>query len=453
MVKSAEVALMVGILWAVLAFGGAEPGTFALVEVLLLGVSALVVAGPGFGALRRLKGFGVPALLVAAVLLQLCPLPRFLLPLFARPLPRPSVSQGTLTLAPYDTQAQVLILLTCLAGFYLAQIIAQEKGGVRRLITFLVALGAFESMYGLIQYLSGWQMIFTYAKKYDLEEATGTYINRNHFAGFLEMILPLCLALVLYEYWKLRGNGRQSFTRIKTRGSRQRFPGFIFFLFVAIMLSVGLTFSRSRMGIIASAVSILVIFGVASLQRKSGLLLSGLFIVLSVGLAGWIGARSVVGRFENVGQEYTVKNESRLSIWQGTGTLIRNHPWLGAGLGTFPVAYTEVQSTFLTQFVNHAHNDYLEIASDLGIPAAMCLFVSILFILVRALRDFSRGESRFERAVALGCAGSIVAILLHSLTDFNLHIPANALVFSVILGIAMSRSRASRNRASVEVAA
>jgi O-antigen ligase len=219
------------------------------------------------------------------------------------------------------------------------------------------------------------------------------------------------------------------------------------------MLFAGLIFSRSRMGIIASAASILVFFGVASLQRKTGLLLSGVFIVLSVALAGWIGARSVVGRFENVSREYTVKNESRLSIWQGAGTLIRNHPWLGAGLGTFPIVYTEVQATFLTQFVNHAHNDYLEIASDLGIPAALCLFISILFVLARAFRDFFRKESRFERAVALGCAGSIVAILLHSLADFNLHIPANALVFSVVLGVAMSRSRENRNQGSVEVAA
>ncbi len=454
MVRTAEVALMVGILCAVLAFGGADAGTFALVEVLLLGVSALVVASPhGFGALRRLKGFAVPAFLVAIVLLQLCPLPRFLLPLFAHPLDREPVSQRTMTLAPYDTRSQFLILLTCLAGFYLVQIIGQEKNRMRRLITFLVALGAFESIYGLIQYLTGWQMIFTYAKKYDLEEATGTYVNRNHFAGFLEMILPLALALVLYEYWKLRGNGRQSFARLKTRASRQGFPRFIFFLFVAIMLFAGLIFSRSRMGIIASAASILVFFGVASLQRKTGLLLSGVFIVLSVALAGWIGARSVVGRFENVSREYTVKNESRLSIWQGAGTLIRNHPWLGAGLGTFPIVYTEVQATFLTQFVNHAHNDYLEIASDLGIPAALCLFISILFVLARAFRDFFRKESRFERAVALGCAGSIVAILLHSLADFNLHIPANALVFSVVLGVAMSRSRENRNQGSVEVAA
>jgi O-antigen ligase len=88
--------------------------------------------------------------------------------------------------------------------------------------------------------------------------------------------------------------------------------------------------------------------------------------------------------------------------------------------------------------VNHAHNDYLELASDLGIPAAALFFGSTGALLVRVARKAASSEVSFERAMALGCLGSIAAILLHSLTDFNLYIPANALVFSLILGLAAS---------------
>jgi O-antigen ligase len=95
-----------------------------------------------------------------------------------------------------------------------------------------------------------------------------------------------------------------------------------------------------------------------------------------------------------------------------------------------------VQSTFLGKFVNHAHNDYLEIANDLGIPAAILLFGSIVMLFVRLARKTASAEARFERVVTLGCMGSIAAILLHSLTDFNLYIPANALLFSLVLGLA-----------------
>ena len=112
------------------------------------------------------------------------------------------------------------------------------------------------------------------------------------------------------------------------------------------------------------------------------------------------------------------------------------------------MAFTAVQSTFLGKFVNHAHNDYLEIASDVGIPAAILLFGSIVLLLRRVAKTVSLAEGRFEKAVALGCLGSIVAILLHSLTDFNLYIPANALVFSVILGLAAATSVPEKDAAA-----
>jgi O-antigen ligase len=127
-----------------------------------------------------------------------------------------------------------------------------------------------------------------------------------------------------------------------------------------------------------------------------------------------------------------------VSIWRDDLRLIRQHPWLGTGLGTFPVAFTAVQTTFLGEFVNHAHNDYLELAGDLGVPAALALIAGIFFVFVRAVRTFLFGEGNFERIVALGCAGSITAMLLHAMADFNLYIPGNALVFSIILGLGIS---------------
>jgi O-antigen ligase len=160
--------------------------------------------------------------------------------------------------------------------------------------------------------------------------------------------------------------------------------------------------------------------------------------MLSVGVFAWIGAASLVERFQDAGKEYASGDRTRLSIWRGTVALIGEHPWLGTGFGTFPIAYTAVQNTFLDQFVNHAHNDYLEIASDLGIPAAVGLTVSLGWILMRAVRAFRDASRNIDRFFALGCVGSIVAILLHSLVDFNLYIPANALIFASILGLAMS---------------
>jgi O-antigen ligase len=212
----------------------------------------------------------------------------------------------------------------------------------------------------------------------------------------------------------------------------------ILWLAVAVVLMAAIVFSRSRMGLLAAFASLFVVFGFKMLHRKTlPAVLALAFVALSLCLAGWIGLRPAVSRFQNLKQEFS-GDESRLSMWPGTLKMIAQHPLVGTGLGTFPVVYTEVQTTFLTQFVNHAHNDYLEITSDLGIPAALLLFASIFFVLLQAVRTFLHGEGKYTPAVSLACVGSIVAILLHSLTDFNLHIPANALLFAVILGLALA---------------
>jgi O-antigen ligase len=455
MPRLVETALIVGVVIAVLAFGGTEPASFAVVQVLLLGVAALVVASSreSLGITASPRSYVIPAVLTGIVLLQLCPLPAHLFQqLTGRENPAPG-SPLSLSFEPYSTQTHLLILLTCFVAFYFAQIVSADRDRKRRLIVSLLTLGTLEAFYGLVQYLSGWQRIFLYAKKYDLEEATGTYINRNHYAGFLEMVLPFSLALLFYEYSKLRGTHSLSTADLKRLLTHQGVQRLVLWLAVAVVLFTALFFSRSRMGIVAACASLLVFFGLAGASRfqgKMGFLLSTGFIVLSIGLAVWIGPGPIVSRFAEVQQEFTAHDQSRLSIWQDAQALVRNHPLIGTGLGTFPIAFTAVQTTFLGQFVNHAHNDYLELAIDLGLPAAIILFASILWTLARTFRTFLLGQGHFDRCIALGCVGSIVAILLHSMTDFNLYIPANAVLFAVVLGIATSNQRTnSRLRSDV----
>jgi len=449
--RLAEVALIAGVVFAVLAFGGTNPAYFALVQIILLGAAALAMRMPKSEVAGMAPAaFAIPAALAGIALLQICPLPEKFL--FVRhtadAMNDVAVARKSLSFAPYSTRTSFLILITCFAAFFLAQIVGENRERKRRFINSLLVLGTAEALYGLVQYLSGWQYIFAYAKIYDLEEATGTYINRNHYAGFLEMILPFSVALLFYEYEKSRGAGSgTSFTvpvNLKSILIRQSLQRLLLFLAVAVVLFAALCFSRSRMGIAAAVASLSVMFGLAGLSRsrgKKGLVLAGAFAALSLGLAVWIGPGPIVERFENVGQEFTMREQSRFAIWQDSRALVREHPLLGTGLGTFPIVYTQVQTTFLGQFVNHAHNDYLELAVDLGVPTALLLYGSICMVFARAARGFFHAHGKFERYVALGCAGSIVAILLHSLTDFNLYIPANAILFSTILGLAMTVPR------------
>ena len=442
MVRIVEIGLISAVVFAVLAFGGTEPLFFSVVQVVLLGLGILLLVT--YGTPRAGKPrlpVAVPLFLVALVLLQIAPLPASVVQLFhstGNPL---STSFASMSIAPYETLSYLVLLLTYLAAFYLTILVCQRPNGSRHLIFALLALGTFEACYGLVQYLTGWQQIFTYVKKDNLDRATGTYINPNHYAGLLEMVLPFALAIAFYQFGKVPQARPETAHRMRNFFSHEESQKFLLWLFLAIILFVALVFSRSRMGIVSAVVSTLLLFtliATSGLRRINATLLAALFLSAGISMAIWIGPEPVIARFETLGQEYTATG--RWPIWQDTLRLIRQHPWLGSGFGTFGVAFPAVQTTFLSMFVNHAHNDYLEFASELGLPTGLFLFGAIFYLLVRSIRRFRIREPRFERAAALGCFGGVVAILLHSLTDFNLQIPANALLFAVVLGLAYATS-------------
>jgi len=444
--RIAEAGLSIAIWIAVLAFGGTSPPFFFLTQIIIFGLGILLVSSSLRGPLTTIPiPVIVPSSLIALALLQIVPWPAFMARLFGSQFAAlAGKTSYTLSVAPYQTVSHLLLLVTYLTAFYLVLFVCENQSGKKRLIYALIALGVFEAFYGLAQYLSGWQHIFAYAKKYYLEDATGTYINRNHFAGLLEMVLPFPIAFALRLTGNLRRSVQHSEAKARTLLSASELLPLVFWLFLAIAIFTALIFSRSRMGIISALASVIAILGLAGSRAQSKgtrAVVAVLFLVGVIGIVVWVGSDPVITRFETLGQEYAQTGQNRVSIWRDTLRLIHQHPLFGTGLGTFSVAYTSVQSAFLNLLVDHAHCDYLEVASELGLPGGVLVFGSIFCILARAVRRCRKAEDGFDTAVCLGCIGSIVAILVHGLADFNLYIPANALVFTVLLGLALMESR------------
>lgn len=439
--RIAEAGLIIAIWIAVLAFGGTSPPFFLATEVIILGLGVFLLSASMRAPLSVARlPLAAPVALIVLVVLQILPVPAFFAPLY--PSPRIGLAGDTwhtLSVAPYQTVSHLLLLVTFLTAFYVVVLIGEDRNAKKRFVYALVVLGAFEAFYGLVQYLTGWQQIFAYVKKYYLEEATGTYINRNHFAGLLEMTLPITVALALRLAGNLRRATERSEAKVRQLLSARELLPLAFLLFLAVAMFTALVFSRSRMGIISALASLITIFALAgssSLSKRNRTVVAVVFGLAVAGMVLWVGSDPVVTRFETLGREYTGTGQNRISIWRDTITLIRQHPFFGTGLGTFFVAYTSVQSVFLNLLVDHAHCDYLEVVSELGLPGGALVFGSIFWILVRAVPCYRRTQDRFEAAVCLGCIGSIAAILVHSFADFNLYIPANALVFTVALGLA-----------------
>src|SRR5205814_10049706 len=109
-------------------------------------------------------------------------------------------------------------------------------------------------------------------------------------------------------------------------------------------------------------------------------------------------------------------------LWRTALALCRRHPLLRSGLGSVSTVYPSVQTVFLTLLVERARCDYLEVASELGLPGAILVFGSIFWVLAQTACQYKKTEESFDKAVSLGCIGGIAAILVHSLADFNLYI-------------------------------
>jgi O-antigen ligase len=427
---------------SVLAFGGVITTAYVLMEAGVL-AAAILCFWRGWPRIPRLAVL-VLAVIVGVPLLQLVPLPAGLTALvspnrgaFAAQLLSPfspPPAYLALSLNPHATEVALSKLIAYALAFLIAQRLAVHGRGSILLRT-LVIVGFFEACYGLVQYLAGWQYIFTYRKVFGTDEATGTYINHNHFAGLLEMVLPFVLAGALFRRPERAELGvkRKLLAAISSESNSKLLSQAMVFA----VLCLALVFSRSRMGIAAGVSGLLLVGGLHILRRRrrSAVALLLMLLLIPACYAFWVGVEAVTSRFEMLGRAGAMERD-RLPIWRDSLGAIRDFKWLGTGLGSYDWAAMHYQTSFLSNRYEHAHSDYLEFAAEIGIPAAALLFAGLWALVLRAARAAVRSSHRSAAILAAGSAGALAAILLHSVTDFNLQIPANALLFCWLAGTA-----------------
>lgn len=431
-----------------LAFGAVDQLWFAPAQFMVFLLASAILWREGLP--RLTTGMRIlAASLVLVPLIQLVPLPnglvetvsapRSLLASALRGAGVPESSFSSLSIYPFATWSALLRLACYLLVFILAvrnyQLHRRQPG----LIGLLIGLGLFEACYGIVQYTTGFPYIFLFQKQSLAQEATGTYINRNHYAGLLEMALPFLAARMLSHAGGQTAGGFLRRILVAPRAS-----GFLRDALLFVITFLGLMFSLSRAGTVAGLIGLCVAALLMARHRRRPVLTILLFVVLFVGgYAAWIGLAPAMERFEGIGLVIS-DAEVRLSIWRDTLQLIRDSPWLGTGLGTFEWASLHYQSALPGYRYEHAHNDPLETAADLGIPLAAGLWLGLGALLFRLVRKAAEFNHRPDRLLAAGCAGAMTAIFLHSLFDFNLQIPANALIFSWIAGTAAALIQRSR---------
>ena len=349
-------------------------------------------------------------------------------------------------------------MLAYLAAFVLAAYAFEAREGKNVLIPGLIVLGSLEAAYGMVQYLTGYQKIFGFTKQFYTDDATGTYINRNHFAGFLELVIPFAAMMVFYNLQSRSAHGVPERQRLRGgRYSLSLHAPILFYVFIVILLLIAVVFSRSRMGIFSVLASLILMAFLGRLGggRRAWMVITLLVIACSMTYAVWIGIDPVISRFEALTPSGPENAYGRAIIWKQASGIIRDYPTVGTGLGTFVTAFRRYQTTSLDSLVDHAHNDYLEVTADTGILGAALLFIPIIGLLFKMILAYVEARNPYRRSVLLACIGGSAALLIHSVADFNLQIPANALLFAVILGIGSkatySTSASWNTRKEVEI--
>jgi O-antigen ligase len=345
---------------------------------------------------------------------------------------------GTLTLDPYATRFVLLQLGSLIIYFCAALVYIDSPGRMRIIVRVVTIFGFLLALFGMFQYFTNPSQIYWFRQpKFALP--FGPFINRHHFAAYMELTLSLSLGLLV-----------SGAIAVERR---------LLYVFAVVIMSVALIMTGSRGGILSLGAQVLFIAAIASVVRRKNkgesdesdaaksrvrAALARVGIGFAIVVALLVGAASLGGE-ESLARLFGTVNSNdptsgRVQFWQGAWGVIKQYPLLGAGLGAFGVAYTRHDVLNGATRLEQAHNDYLQILSDAGI-AGGALGLFFIFMLFRY--GFSRFNSRdkFRRGVAAGALAGCFAVLVHSFFEFSLHMTSNALLFLVLAALATVNGR------------
>jgi O-antigen ligase len=325
------------------------------------------------------------------------------------------------------------------AAFYVLTVqLFSQKEMLKKTITILTAFCGFLAFLSIIQYLFSNHKIYWIRKLTQAGSPFGPFVNRNHYAGFIGMVFPVVLGLFLFykprvSYASLREKMLELFSR---RGTNM----YILIGLALVLMAVSVFLSLSRSGIVSLGLSI-TFFGLMLFAAKTGsrrwivIVIICILILLSV---GWFGWDPIIARFEKIRNPLGNIADLRPTIWKDTLPMIRDFPVFGTGFDTYIDAYTKYRTLPGEAIVDHAHNDYLELLSDGGLIGFLLFAWYFAAIGIRSFRTFRKRNELYSIYIFIGSVSGIVYMLLHSVTDFNLHIGSNGLYFFFLAGIMVS---------------
>jgi O-antigen ligase len=445
------------IVFTPMAFGSVELGAFSIMElgillmIILWCIQKLALRAQNSPPQTSQSAISNPhsaismvflSLFLLLLLFQLLPLPSALLKILS---PKtyalrsalsvePSALSFPLSFVPFVTQIHFFKWLT-LIGFFLFLLYWKPLGESdalrRQLILIILVIGVWESLYGIFEFFSGHRQILNLEGEDLVHSVTGTFVNRNYFAGYLLMVIPIGVGYLF---------SREATRRKIFLGWRHRLASLdgktLLLGFGVIVMMVGLIFSASRMGILCLLLSFTLLSFLVRDPRREKKYSRTSVLIFSLALlwAIWIGLDAVIGRFFTSTEDF----KFRWAIWANTFQIFKDFPLLGSGLGTFVYIFPMYRSLHIQGLATHAENDLLQLASEtglIGMGLLLILFFSLFFRVVLNIRSLSHGEP--GRYIGIGGLVGILALMFHSLVERNIQVPANAFLYTILWAIVL----------------
>lgn len=357
---------------------------------------------------------------------------------------------------PRATQYSWLAMWPCLAVFALT--LAQSRARLRRLAVIFVAIAVAQAILGILQLGADAGSPLYFGNPWAGGTASGTYVNKNHFAALMAMGLAMAVSLWALELVPRHGprrsrdgghDPREARTHAEAplshpRLADRRLALNILHAVAVLMLVVALLFSGSRAGIGAglfafSLASLALVWRPASVAARIAF---GATAMAALLFAIYIGLTPVLDRFAP--DQLAIGYEGRMRIAAAAARAGLDFMPFGSGLGTFADVFRRYQVEGLPGFVDHAHNDYAELFLEMGVAgvaAAGLLLIAYAMRWARILRGWPPRSLGYLQA---GAGLGMMAMLIHGAFDFNFHIPANALYFSFLAGVFFFTPREDR---------
>jgi O-antigen ligase len=321
------------------------------------------------------------------------------------------------TASAHDTAVNLQLLAADILVLFLAAQSFRTLADFRGFVWFAMAFGFLVSIFGILQHLTFNGKLYWFREMRFGGIPFGPYVNRNHFAGFAELVIPFSLVPLML-------------------GKVRRERWFIVGLFAVVPIAA-LFFSASRGGIVSFAIELGVITIWLALRRVAGrqLLSAAAVLLVAFLMVSWLGVREALERFSSM-QSLEVTHGKRTSMAADTWHIFLDHPLLGTGLGTLQDVFPPYETLYDGKVVNHAHNDYLEALAETGLAGGICCACFLGGLVFESLRRLAQPATGFASTIQLSALAGCLGFLTHSLVDFNLHIPGNALLFFLLANVA-----------------